>query len=167
MTPTRADTGELRLAVAELAALAGDGVLAVLGLGSCVALVLYDEQTRVGGMVHVMLPDETMARDRSRPGKFAGSAVVALLASMEALGASRARTRARLIGGASMFASLLKVSGMNIGQRNVEAIRDALENAGIPVDAEDVGSDYGRSVRFDVATGRVEVRSLKRGAHDL
>jgi chemotaxis protein CheD len=167
MTPIRSDTGELRLAVAEMAAVAETGVLSILGLGSCVALVLFDERAHVGGMVHVMLPDETMARDRSRPGKFAGSAVVALLASMEALGASRARIRARLIGGASMFSSLLQVSGMNIGQRNVEAIRDALEKAGVPVDAEDVGSDYGRSVRLDVSTGRVEVRSLKRGAHDL
>jgi chemotaxis receptor (MCP) glutamine deamidase CheD len=46
---------------------------------------------------------------------------------------------------------------------NVAAARQALHARGVPIVAEDVGSDYGRSVHFFLDDGRVEVRSLKKG----
>jgi chemotaxis protein CheD len=45
----------------------------------------------------------------------------------------------------------------------VAAAKQALRERGIPVIAEDVGSDHGRSVHFFLDDGRVEVRSLKKG----
>jgi len=47
-----------------------------------------------------------------------------------------------------------------MGERNVAAARAVLRHAGIPVAAEAVGGDAGRSVRFYVADGRVEIRSV-------
>jgi chemotaxis protein CheD len=82
---------------------------------------------------------------------------------MTKLGADARRVRAKLVGGASMFANLLPAGGINIGERNVTAARDALAAAGVPVVAEDIGSDHGRSVFFHLADGRVEIRSLKKG----
>jgi chemotaxis protein CheD len=160
---TGARVAEIRVNVAGYAVGGAGELIYTIGLGSCVAIVLYDSVAKIGGMAHVMLPDETMARDRSKPGKFAGSAVSVLIGDMTRLGAVRNRIRARLVGGASMFASLLASGGMNIGPRNVEAIRAALRAARIPIDAEDVGSDYGRSVYLTLADGTLEVRSLKRG----
>ena len=104
-----------------------------------------------------------MARDRSNPAKFPASAVVTLLAEMTRLGADARRVRAKLVGGASMFANLLPAGGINIGDRNVAAARQALEANHVPVVAEDVGSDHGRSVHFHLDDGRVEVRSLNKG----
>jgi len=57
----------------------------------------------------------------------------------------------------------LPAGGINIGDRNVAAARQALEASRVPVVAEDVGSDHGRSVHFHLDDGRVEVRSLKKG----
>ena len=71
--------------------------------------------------------------------------------------------RAKLVGGASMFASLIPTGSINIGDRNVTAARRALTEHGIVITAEDVGSDHGRSVHFFLEDGRVEVRSLKKG----
>ncbi len=65
-----------------------------------------------------------------------------------------------------MFGALLS-SGTNMGQRNIEAVRRSLAALRIPVVAEDVGGEYGRSVRVDVATGLVRVRSLSGGDRDL
>ena len=62
-----------------------------------------------------------------------------------------------------MFSQLLPSGGVNMGERNVEATRRALEVARVPLVAQDTGGDFGRSVFFDVADGRVVVRSLKRG----
>ena len=154
---------EIRVKVAECAVGRDEQTLITIGLGSCVAIALYDATARVGGLAHTLLPDETMARDRANPAKFAASAVTLLLAEMTRLGADAKRIRAKLVGGASMFANLLPAGGINIGDRNVAAARRALERNGIRIVAEDVGSDHGRSVHFHLDDGRVEVRSLKKG----
>jgi chemotaxis protein CheD len=62
-----------------------------------------------------------------------------------------------------MFGQLVNGTGINVGERNIAATKEALAAAGIPLIAEDTGLDYGRSVYFHLADGRVEVRSLKKG----
>ena len=157
----------LRVKVADFAVgRNGDTVIATVGLGSCVAIALYDSATRVGGLAHVLLPSESMSRDRSNRAKFPSGAVPLLLAEMRGLG-SQGSVAARLVGGASMFASLLPTGGVNIGERNVAASRAALAAAGVPLLGEDVGGDYGRSVYFHLTDGRVEVHSLKAGRRVL
>jgi chemotaxis protein CheD len=49
---------------------------------------------------------------------------------------------------------------LNMGARNVIASKQALQQAGIPIVAEDVGGDYGRSVRFYVGAGKTTVSSV-------
>jgi chemotaxis protein CheD len=154
---------EIRVKVAECAVGRDDQTLITIGLGSCVAIMLYDDAARIGGLAHTLLPDESMARDRSNPAKFPASAVAMLLAEMTRLGADVRRVRAKLVGGASMFANLIPAGSIQIGDRNIAAARQALAARGIPITAEDLGSDHGRSVHFFLEDGRVEVRSLKKG----
>jgi chemotaxis protein CheD len=156
-------TTDIRVKVADLAVGRDEQTLITIGLGSCVAIVLYDAVARVGGLAHTLLPDESMARDRGNPAKFPASAIATLLAEMIRLGADQRRISAKLVGGASMFASLVPSGAINIGDRNVAAARLALAQRGVPILAEDVGSDHGRSVHFSIADGRLEVRSLKKG----
>lgn len=151
--------------VAGYAVARATGLLSSVGLGSCVALIMHDSLSQVGALAHILLPSETMSRDRSRPAKFASTAPEFLLDEMRRFGATGTPV-ARIVGGASMFGSLLS-NGINMGERNVMAVKQALENAGITLLAEDVGGDYGRSVSFDVATGRVRVTSMRHGEHDL
>ena len=146
-------------------AVATEGVIATIGLGSCVAIVLHDPVARVGGLAHILLPDESMSRDRSNPAKFPSTIVPILIEAMRRLGASRKRIRAKIVGGASMFSNLVPNGTMNIGERNVLAVRDVLESAKIPIVAADTGSDHGRSVYLSVDDGRVEVRSLRKGTN--
>jgi chemotaxis protein CheD len=138
-----------------------------VGLGSCVAIALHDPQAQVGGLAHVLLPSTGMSQDRSNRAKFPSSAVPLLCERMQALGARTGRIRAKIVGGASMFTSLLSATGLQIGERNVVATRGALEQAGIPIVAQDVGGDCGRSVYFSVRDGRLVVKSLKAGHVDL
>jgi chemotaxis protein CheD len=152
--------------VADLA-VASNGTISTIGLGSCVAIVLHDPKAQIGGMAHVLLPNEAMSRDKSNPAKFPTTAVPLLLAEMKRLGASIERIKAKIIGGASMFGNLIPAGGINIGERNIIAVRDVLAGAGVPIVAEDTGSDYGRSVFLYVLSGRVEVRSLRKGSRVL
>ncbi len=160
------ETPEIRVKVADYA-VAADGVIATIGLGSCVAIVLHDPTARVGGLAHILLPDESMSRDRSNPAKFPGTILPIVLDEMCVLGAVRRRVRARIAGGASMFANLIATNSINIGERNIASVRSVLERAKIPIVGEDVGSDHGRSVYLFVADGRVEVRSLRKGLRVL
>lgn len=141
------------------------GILSSVGLGSCVALIMHDPTSQVGALAHILLPSETMSRDRSKPAKFASTAPAFLLDEMRRFGSTGVPV-ARIVGGSSMFGSLLS-NGVNMGERNVMAVRQALEKAGIALASEDVGGDYGRSISFDVATGRVKVTSMRHGEHTL
>ena len=168
MTEAHARTVSVR--VADLAAArGGDVVVQTVGLGSCVAIVLHDAQAIVGGLAHILLPSLAQTRDRANPAKVAETAVPALVREMQSLGAGDpGRFTARLVGGASMFGSLLAGGGgVNIGERNTIAARDALRVAGIPITAEDVGGDHGRSVYLYCGDGRLRIRSLRMGDREL
>ena len=134
-------------------------VLYTIGLGSCVAIALYDGQAGVGGLAHAMLPEP--GRREGPPGRFATTAVTELVTRLEQEGAEVHRLRARLAGGASMFRDLLEGEGLRLGRRNVEAAREALQQAGIPIDGEDVYGTYGRSVYLHTADGKLLVTSVK------
>jgi len=155
--------------VGDAAVLCARGVLASIGLGSCIALMLYDREAKIGGLAHVLLPHEALSRAPGKPSKYANSVVPHLLELMrdvarcELPGGRLGTVEARLVGGASMFAALLKGGGVNMGERNVVATRRALVAAGIRIVAEDVGGDFGRSVYFDVASGEVHVSSIRHG----
>lgn len=153
--------------VADWAVERGEVVILTLGLGSCVACVLYDAVAQVGALVHVLLPSPTLARDRSNPAKFPETAVPLLVDEMTKLGAVRERLRARIAGGAAMFANLTAPGVALMGERNVEAMKDALKAARIPLIGEDTGLGYGRSVYLFLPAGRVEVRSVQHGVREL
>jgi chemotaxis protein CheD len=160
------DTCTVRVHVADYA-VATSGTISTIGLGSCVAIILHDPVAKVGGLAHVLLPAESMSRDRSNPAKFTATVLPILVGEMLSVGAVGNRMRAKIVGGASMFGNLIPAGGINIGERNVIAVKEVLAGAKIPIVAEDTGSDYGRSVYLNVADGAVEVRSLRKGSRVL
>src|SRR5688572_15593339 len=91
--------------------------LAAVGLGSCVAIIMYDQSARLGGLAHVLLPSQGMSRVRGEPGRFAQTAVPALIERLIARGARAPMIAARLVGGASMFTSLTPPGTIQMGDR--------------------------------------------------
>jgi chemotaxis protein CheD len=133
-----------------------DAVLVAPGLGSCVAVVLHSARPLVGGMAHVMLP--RAFGGSFGPYRFADTAVAALLRAFEDAGAEVERIAVRLVGGAAMF-ELPPDSPLNVGERNLRAVRDQLRARGLRVRAEAVGGSVSRTVSLYVGTGRVVVRT--------
>jgi len=130
-------------------------VLAALGLGSCIGLVLL-EPGKVAGMAHVMLPDSTAISSPGPPGKYADTTVPALLDEVERLGARRERLVVKMAGGAQMFAAGSGGGQLNIGARNAVAVRAALTAAGLRLRA----AEPGRTLEVEIGTGMVAVRSV-------
>jgi chemotaxis protein CheD len=158
---------EIVVRVADLRVGTEEQTLVTIGLGSCVAIVLYDSAAKVGGLAHILLPSPGLSRRDANPAKFPQTAVPRLLQLMAEAGASPRRITGRLAGGASMFAALAPPGTIQMGERNVVASRQTLNRHGIPLVAEAVGGDYGRTVRLRVANGTVEVSSLAHGNRNL
>ena len=136
-------------------------ILSSIGLGSCIGLVLYDPITKIGGLAHIMLPSMQSAKDKSKPGKFADSALRLVVKEMEGMGAHVRHLRAKVFGGANMFSSIADDSCINIGERNLEAVREELGKKKIRIVAEEVGGKFGRTIFFDLKDGTVRVRDVK------
>jgi chemotaxis protein CheD len=136
-------------------------VLVAHGLGSCVAICLFDPLHKVAGLAHVVLPGQD-PHDRPNA-KFAGSALPVLVKAMTAAG-SRGDPRqyqARLVGGAHVLAIGGTGALPRIGDKNVEAVNLVLSQAGVPVLGHDVGGGKGRTVWFDPREGgRIRVRTI-------
>lgn len=169
--PQLAVSREIVVKIADLAVAREPAVITTHGLGSCLAIILYDPQAKVGGLAHVMLPSPELVKNQTNVAKFPATAIEAMVSEIERLGGSRSRLRAKMAGGARMFGALLASSKgagtANIGQRNAQEARAELVRLGIPIVAEDTGSDYGRSVEFLVSSGTVLVRSFKAGLKEL
>lgn len=151
----------IKVGMADLNICKSPDIITTLGLGSCIGLTFYDPVTKVGGMVHYMLPDSTKVRNNGNIAKFADTGIEQLLKKVIAAGASRQRLVAKMAGGAKMF----EVNGGslgNIGQRNIESVHTILRQEGIRLTAEDVGGKVARTLLFDVASGQGCIRSYGR-----
>jgi len=155
---------ELRVDIAE-ARVEKRPLWLVTNVGSCVAVCVYDTVNRCGGMAHVMLP-KWNGDANSHPYKYADTAVPALVAAVRKLGGESCSLVAKIAGGASMFSDV-KCHLINIGQKNVEAVKKALLECYVPLVAEDTGGNCGRRVLFNASTGVVVVRTIKGGERKL
>jgi len=143
-------------------------VLVCYGLGSCIGVALYDPLVHVGAMLHVVLPDSSLSRGREAPpGKYADTGVAAAVDAIVRAGASRGRVTARLAGGARMLNLANGNAKLDIGARNDEAVRAALQHHGIRLVADDVGGTYGRTLQLHIGTGRLLVSTVGRGEREL
>lgn len=151
--PSASGPAEIVVAIGRWAAGAAPCRMRTL-LGSCVGVVLYDRQGRIGGLAHVVLPNSRGSTDH--PGKYADTAIPALLEDLRRLGspANRIRLSAKLAGGACMFAE----STIAIGKDNADRVEAVLADLGIAVIARDLGGETGRRLAFDTATGRVSIK---------
>src|SRR5829696_8646627 len=90
---------ETHVNVAEFAIARSGGILATAGLGSCVALMLWDAERQIAAMAHILLPHEGLSREKGRPAKYSTTAVPLLVAELRRHG-SGGPFAAKLVGGA-------------------------------------------------------------------
>ncbi len=154
-----------------------EDVLVAFSLGSCVGVALWDPVLRAGAMAHVMLPSERGRRQSltgdgvaavgvEKPGKYADTAVPYAVSCLTALGADPRRLRVWLAGGAHVLRQVTLPDG-DIGAANVRAVQEALREQGLPKPRQDVGKDYGRTMKLYVGEGRATVYSVSRGEKEI
>lgn len=134
-------------------------VLVAFGLGSCVAICLWEPVIELALMAHVVLP-ASGGRNDVNPGKFADLALPRMVDQVRSLGGRSERLVVRIAGGASVLAMPGAPPLLQVGDRNVEAVLAVAERLRLHVSARDVGGVRGRTVRLAGASGDVYVRTL-------
>lgn len=154
----------ITVGISDLNVARNSDILVTYALGSCVGICLYDHNSRIAGLSHIMLPDShQIVGGSGQVKKFADTGIVALLHDMEAMGAKKIFIKAKIAGGAQMFAAMSNSAIANIGSRNVAAVKAVLAGLHIPIIAEDTGKDYGRTLYFNAEDGIMHIKSGSRG----
>jgi chemotaxis protein CheD len=133
-------------------------VLATYSLGSCLGVVVYDPEVRVGGLLHAMLPNAAIdpVKASQKPGMFVDTGVPHLIRAMQQMRADTRRIQTAVLGGAQIMDS----SGFfNIGKRNYEALGCAFRDLGLRVHREDVGGFASRTVYLHVNNGKLRLKT--------
>lgn len=159
----------VKVGMADLNVIQGQGLIRTTGLGSCVGVTLFDPMLKVAGLAHVMLPSSEIAREGAlNRAKYADTAIPELIRRLTDLGASTHRLVAKMAGGSQMFTFVGKGGdSLRIGPRNVESCKGMLSELRIPLLAEDTGGNYGRTIELDCETGILFIRSVQMGIKEL
>ena len=136
-------------------------IISCQGLGSCVVVAIYDARRKIGGIAHIMLPDSKDLNGHHKPYECADTAIAELLEGLQSVEADPRELSAKIVGGASMFASD-EESNMSVGEQNIMSIKSILRKKGIPLMGADVGSNYGRSIEFHLDSGKLIVMAIGR-----
>ncbi|MDD2480772.1 MAG: chemotaxis protein CheD [Lutispora sp.] len=157
----------IKVGMADLNCVYAPNILTTLGLGSCVGICLHDRETKISGMVHIMLPYSFQIKNNSNPAKFADTGISKLLEDMLKMGAKKTKLVSKIAGGAQMFNFSDSSDIMRIGMRNISASKDTLKALNIPILAEDTGGSYGRTIEFSSETGLLLVKTIGHGTKHI
>lgn len=124
-------------------------------LGSCVAVCLFDQKLKIGGINHFMLPLWN-GNGLASP-KFGNIATEKLIEKMLKNGSSVKNLVAKVFGGANQMNS-----SMDIGARNIEIAKEVLAHHGISIIAENLGGNVGRKLKYHTGTGQVMMKFLNK-----
>jgi chemotaxis protein CheD len=146
-----------RVSISEARIDQAPAVLKAYGLGSCIAVAIYDPATRIGGLGHMLLPSRPHKNLLGSEIKYVDAGIGQIVAELVRAGASRAGLVAKIAGGANMFETAYQTLINSIGARNAKSARQTLAELDIPLIGEEVGGNRGRSVEFDLASGNLMV----------
>ncbi len=139
-------------------------LLVAYGLGSCVAICVYDAVAGIGGMIHSLLPQSAKNNGATAPtAKFVDEGVPLLLEAVKNAGAQTSRLEVYVCGGAQMLSAPGFKNTLNIGERNVAAAETALAAAGLRIRGRDTGGTSGRTVKLRIDSGEITVKTLGQG----
>lgn len=135
-----------------------EDVLITYSLGSCIGLLIYDPVAKVGGILHYMLPESKIDKEKAakKPYMFADTGIPRLFKSAYQLGAQKQRIRIYVAGGAEI---LDQKGFFNIGKRNYMALRKIFLKNKVLIDQEYVGGNVNRTIRVEVSTGDVYLKT--------
>ncbi len=153
----------IKVGMADLNIAAYPDKLTTLALGSCVGVNFYDRVKKNIGMAHIMLPTCSSTMKKTNIAKYADTAIIKLFNSMIEMGSLKRNIVAKIAGGAQMFAFSSNNELMNIGKRNIIAVKQNLKQLKIPIVADDTGGNYARTIVLFSENGDLQIKTIGHG----
>ncbi len=157
----------IEIGIAEMKIGDSPAILVTRGLGSCLGIAIYDSYKKIGALAHPMLPTIKNAKFKSNPFKFVDTAISLMIEELEKRGSLIFNLKAKIFGGAHMFSSIPPDSPLNIGAKNIKIAREEFDRYRIKIIGEDVGGNFGRTIFFDLETGKVKIKTVFRGEKEV
>lgn len=133
-------------------------LIITFALGSCLGLVIYDPVAQVGGILHAMLPDSSIHREKDgepNPYKFVNTGIPMLFKEAYKLGAQKKKIKVKMTG----CSQLMDDNGFfNIGKRNYAAARKILWKNNVMIDAEFCDNAKSVTLFLEIKTGDVTMK---------
>jgi chemotaxis protein CheD len=132
--------------------------LSTYALGSCVAVTAYDPVLKVGGILHLMLPESKISPEKAsaQPAMFADTGLPLLFHHLTNFRADTSRLKIYLAGGASVIGGN---DPFRIGERNVEITLKILSQMGVPITNADLRGTINRTVHLELSSGKLTLKT--------
>lgn len=125
-------------------------------LGTCVGLALYDRKKKIGGMIHILLPEPVFS-NVDAPEKYASTGVPMLLDQLAGLGASPADMEATIAGGALVGPLSQQDLNLDIGGRSADVVLTILEELQIKIVKSETGGFFTCNLELDMENGSTRI----------
>jgi chemotaxis protein CheD len=129
-------------------------------LGSCIAITMFNERLKIGGICHALLPEKRSpgSDDESR---YVDSSITYMLKQLEAMGIKRHEVEIKLLGGADVL-DIMDETRPSVGRQNIEKALEMMSTERLTLAFSDVGGKRGRNIRFYTHTGAVLLKRINR-----
>ena len=152
---------DIKVGIGDMKFTRGGGTIITYALGSCIGITFYDPAIKLGGLLHIMLPNRSDPND-PKIYKYADSGIREMVRKLSAFGMVKSRTVVKIAGGAKMFDIKGNKDFGNIGQRNAAMVKKILMEERMRITSEDTGGAYARTMLLNVDNGDVVIRTVGR-----
>ncbi len=149
---------QVSVGIADMKIARQSGTLITYALGSCIGITFYDPMIKLGALLHIMLPEA--GANNANPLKFADTGIQETLRKFAVFGGRKERVICKIAGGAKMFEMKGQSGFGNIGDRNIQSVKNILRQEGIRIRGEDTGANYARTMILDLESGEVRIRTV-------
>lgn len=128
-------------------------------LGSCIAICLWDPESKIGSLAHALLPSIEFSSKKAsnNPKKYVDSLIPLQLSELRSKGVLKKNLVAKLVGGANMFSEVIPDSDNHVGKKNARKAIEILGEHNIPILAKDTGNFFGRNITFNLSNFEITV----------
>ena len=126
-------------------------------LGTCVGVAAYDPENRVGGLLHLLLPEPVSLGMRCRPERYASTGLPLFLKALFEAGASKKTLRVVIAGGALVGPVNEQDLALDIGGKTAEIAKTILDENKIYIEASETGGGFTCSLNLNLANWKVYI----------
>ncbi|MBU0970320.1 MAG: HDOD domain-containing protein [Proteobacteria bacterium] len=127
-------------------------------LGTCLGVALYDNVHKIGGLIHILLPEPLGSMGDQFPEKYASTGIPMLLHQLTLLGSEPKHLKASIAGGALVGPVSQQDMGLDIGGRSADIAQAILQSHGIEIVNSETGGFFTCTLELNMESGETTIR---------